>query len=708
MSKFRLFTLLLLLTGFVAHPQLGKPLNLLPVPKNLQQQKGSLIIRSDFTVSVQTNGPDTILIKAVNRMYQTLNRWTGLYFSRESIGFKDDSDSSILLVHVKKIVLPAIGTDESYSLNVTNSHIILDAPTTAGALHGLQTLLQLCTKNGNEFSFPSITINDEPRFQWRGLMIDVSRHFIPIDVLERNIEAMAAVKMNVLHLHLTDDQGFRIESKAYPLLHRKGSNGEYYSQAQIRDLISFAQDRGIVIVPEFDIPGHSKSWFAGYPQLASTPGRYEPGPPVNFDKIKGNGIGAIMQFMNTAPFPSMDPSKENTYTFLDKFLTEMAALFPSPYIHIGADENNGVAWKNNPDIVAFMQKKKIATVHELQAYFVKRVQQIIKKKNKQMIGWEELFSKELPKDVIVQVWQNSAYLKKALENGNPTLLSKGFYLDIFMPAYIHYANPDLPSILASSSENLLKGGEAAQWTEMADKNNIETRIWPRAAAIAERLWSPSTVNDVDDMYRRLFIISKQLDQQGLLHIVNYERSLRLYTNDEDYSALKTLTDVLTPIKGYKKLLARVSMPAARLYQTAPLIEASDFLFVDSEVEWKFRAAVRSYLQNKDVLSEKIIDNYLTLWQNNHKTLENLFATTKQLEQIKEHSRNLSIVAAIGKTALDKIKAGTAPLNEWINECMESLKNASRPYGESELAIVSEIEALIKQQIISLPPTYPSF
>jgi hexosaminidase len=158
-----------------------------------------------------------------------------------------------------------------------------------GALHGLETLLQLLTKNKNgEFYFPLVSIHDAPRFSWRGLMIDVSRHFSPVDVLKRNIDAMAAVKMNVLHLHLTDNEGFRVESKMFPQLHMKGSNGDYYTQAQIKDLISFAEERGIIIVPEFDMPGHTKSWFAGYPQLASGPGPYEPWPANRFSQCTTN------------------------------------------------------------------------------------------------------------------------------------------------------------------------------------------------------------------------------------------------------------------------------------------------------------------------------------------------------------------------------------------------------------------------------------
>ncbi len=708
MNRRKHFMLLLLLAGFSLQAQIAETLNLLPVPMNLQRGNGSLVISRNFSVSVRTNTPDTLLMKAVNRMYQILGRRTGIYFSKERINFKDNSDTAILLVRVKKTILPAIGADESYDLSISTSQIVIDAATTSGALHGLQTLLQLCTKEGNVYNFPLIAIHDAPRFPWRGLMMDVSRHFIPMDVLERNIEAMAAVKMNVLHLHLTDDQGFRVESKVFPLLHMKGSNGEYYTQARLKELISFALDRGIVIVPEFDMPGHTKSWFAGYPHLASSPGPYEPGSPIEFTGGSGMNLFTIMQLIQTAPVPAMDPSRETTYIFLDKFIKEMAALFPSPYMHIGADEVNGVVWKNNPDIAAFMQKNKMEDVHALQTYFVNRVQQIVKKNNKLMIGWEELFSKELPKDVTVQVWQNADYLKKSLENGNPVILSKGFYLDLFMPAHIHYRNADLAADMPSSSGVGLRGGEAAQWTEAADAFNIETRIWPRAAAIAERLWSAHSVKDVDDLYRRLFVISTQLDDLGLLHIANYERSLRTYARQEDFNSLKTLTDVLTPVKGYKKLFARYFGSPTTAFQTAPLMEVSDVIFVDSEVKWRFRAAVESYLRQKDVPSGKIINYYLTLWQNNDQQLEHLFSGSGSLEKVRVHSRNLSLVAALGKSAFEKIKTGTTPSAEWITECMAVIKNAKQPYGETELDIIPEVEALIRQQMVPLPEGYSLF
>jgi hexosaminidase len=702
----KLITIVCLLPGFVAKTQTTPPLNLLPAPTTVELHTGSFSLTENFTVGIRAKTSDTILLKAVNRMYQTLNRRSGLYFKQKYISSNNDSDTASLQVTVDKTRLPSPGIDESYLLTITNDRVNLTAPTTMGALHGLETILQLLTKNKQgEFYFPVVTIKDAPRFSWRGLMIDVSRHFIPLDVLKRNIDAMAAVKMNVLHLHLTDNEGFRIESKTFPQLHSKGSNGDYYTQAQIKDLTFFAQERGIIIVPEFDMPGHTKSWFAGYPQLASGAGPYEAGPPVDFHSAQQMDLRAIMQFVNNAPFPAIDPSKESTYEFIDKFIGEMSSVFSSPYIHIGADENNGVVWKNNPSIVAFMKAHNIQNTHELQAYFVGRVNKIVAKHHKQMIGWEELFSNNLAKDVTVQVWQNATYTKRALDNGNPVLISKGFYLDVFMPAYVHYNNPDLPAGSGEGAKQL-RGGEAAQWTEVADKTNIETRIWPRAAAVAERLWSDFANNDMYDLYRRLFVLSEQLDESGLQHVADYERALRRYSND-NILPVKTLTDVLAPVKGYKKMFAQLMMPASMSYQAAPLIQVSDIVFVDSKVKWQFRAALKSYLEHRDTESENFLRDYLTRWQKNNDQLKDLMVVSPQLKRVEEHSKNLSVVATIGLDALDKLKAGKTDTN-WINEELAILKTASQVHAETELCIIPEIEALVKQQMIPLPLTYPIF
>ena len=681
---------------------------LMPIPRKFATGNGMLPVGADFSIAVKTTSADSLLLRAVNRMQLALARKTGINFHQQRVGIHDKSDTATLLLQTELSKIPDIGCNESYTLSITAGHIVLKAPETAGALHGLQTLLQLLQKQNGEYFFPAIEISDKPRFAWRGLMIDVARHFIPLDVLQRNIEAMAIVKMNVLHLHLSDNEGFRIESKIFPQLQGSGSFGEYYTQAQIRDLVAFARDRGITIIPEFDMPGHSKSWFAGYPQLASAAGPYEPGPALDMPAGKPLNLGEIMKLVNTASFPTMDPSRESTYTFIDRFFGEMTALFPSRYIHIGADENNGMAWKNNPAIVSFMEQHKITDVHALQAYFVERVRKIVSAHHKTMIGWEELFSEHLSKEVVVQVWQNGNYVGRSLANGNPTLVSKGFYLDVFMPAYIHYNNADIRKLAGDGSGTSLLGGEAAQWTEMADKNNIETRIWPRAAAVAERLWSPATVNDPDDMYRRLDIVSAALDEAGLLHISNYEKALRMYTGGGDIAALKTFTDLLTPVKGYKKLFARLTSPTGALHQTSPLTEVSDIVFVDSDIKWKFRAAVNTYLKNKDAESEKIILDYLNSWRSNDDKIQTLLDTRRELAAVKEHARHLTAMAGIGLEALEYLKKGTQPPAEWVTEKINLLKGFDHPIAETELSVIPEIGSLVTQQPAALPGEFPMF
>ena len=208
-------------------------------------------------------------------------------------------------------------------------------------MRGLETFLQLVQITSDGFAVPAIAIQDKPRFPWRGLMIDVGRHFIPLEVLKRNLDGMAAVKMNVFHWHLSENQGFRVESKRFPKLQEMGSDGLYYTQDQVRDLIAYARDRGIRVVPEFDMPGHSTAWFVGYPELASAPGPYQ------IERKWG-----VFD-------PAMDPTQERTYKFLDEFIGEMAKLFPDQFFHIGGDEVNGKQWDANPKIQAFMHAHEL-------------------------------------------------------------------------------------------------------------------------------------------------------------------------------------------------------------------------------------------------------------------------------------------------------------------------------------------------------------
>jgi hexosaminidase len=700
---------------FTADAQQATNLTLMPMPKQLVLNAGKNRISNKFNVSVQSNPADTVLYKAVNRAYQALNRKTGLIFGQQYITTTDRADSASLLVMVKSIVGVGIGVDESYSLRVNEKQIVLNAATTIGALRGLQTMQQLCDKDDSGYFFPCIAIDDSPRFKWRGLMIDVARHFISFDEMKRNIDAMAAVKMNVLHWHLTDDEGFRVESKVFPLLQQKGSNGDYYTQAELKELVKYAADRGIIIVPEFDMPGHSQSWFAGYPELASQPGPYRPGPRMQWQKehpeLKTPQSTSIADIIANMVAPTFDATNEKVYNFLDKFVGEMSAIFPAEYMHIGADENNGVAWKLNPTIMAWMQQHQMQSSDDLQRYFVQRVFGIMKKHHRKVIGWEEIYNDKLPADAIVHKWipsDNSMIKSFGKANDiaahNPVLISEGFYLDLFLPAYIYYNN----AAMAEANNSNILGGEGAQWTELADNRNIDGRIWPRAGAIAERLWSPASTNDVDDMYRRLSRLSDQLDEQGLNNISNYERALRLLTNGEPTLHLQTLTDVLTPVKGYRKLMATMFKPGQAAYQTTPLSAVSDIVFADSETKRKFRALVKLYLEKHDKNTETAIRACLVTWQQNDSYLKPLLAGNKRVKEVEDHSKNLSAAATIGIDALDRTDKGTATDAAWAKQQLDSLDGFGKAHNETEIAVIAEIAALVTQHLAPEPAAYSAF
>src|ERR1700720_534040 len=405
----------LLLYAANAGAQEPPKLNLMPMPGSVQRGTGSLRIDSSFSVA-PTPHTEPRLDRAVQRFVRQLSRQTALPFSAKA------SAKPTLTVHTDHASkeVQELGEDESYTLSVTADGAKIEAPTPLGAMHGLQTFLQLVTVSPDGFAAPAVTIQDKPRFPWRGLMIDVSRHFIPLDVLKRNLDGLEAVKMNVFHWHLSENQGFRAESKKFPKLHTKGSDGLYYTQDEIRDLIAYARDRGIRVVPEFDMPGHSTAWFVGHPELASAPGPYE------IERKWG-----IFD-------PAMDPTSEKTYKFLDELVSEMTKLFPDHYCHIGGDEVNGKQWDANPKIQEFKKSHDLASNEALQAYFSGRVQKVVTKHGKAVVGWDEVFIPGVPKDIVIQSWRGQASLAQAASEGYHGILSNGYYLDLGWTAARHY------------------------------------------------------------------------------------------------------------------------------------------------------------------------------------------------------------------------------------------------------------------------------
>src|SRR5216683_1260377 len=584
---------LFLLASFAAaQPQ--RQLNLMPMPSMVQFGTGELPIDRSFSIAV-TGFQDAALERGVQRFAAELSRQTGMLLKSRPFASAHPS----LLIHAEhgREAVERLGEDESYELVINQSGAKLTAPNPLGVLHGLQTFLQLVETGANGFTVAAVTIKDQPRFAWRGLLIDVGRHFIPLDVLKRNLDGMAAVKMNVLHLHLSDDQGFRVESKRFPKLQELGSDGLYYTQDEIRDLVSYAHDRGIRVLPEFDTPGHSGSWFVGYPELASNPGPFKVDPE--------------------APDSVTDPTREGTYKFLDKLIGEMAKLFPDAYFHIGGDEVNGQHWDKNPKIQAFIHAHGMKNNQDLQAYFNQRLEKILAKHHKIMVGWDEILHPELPKTIVIQSWRGQESLAAAAKQGYSGLLSFGYYIDLMWPAARHYAVDPMSGAAATlgpSEKARILGGEACMWTEWVTPEILDSRVWPRTAAIAERLWSPQETQDLNSMYARLEQLNWRLDWLGLTHRTGRFQMLHRMTGTDDISALRTLADVVEPVKDY----ARMDSVKGPWDFRAPLNHLIDAVSPESDAARHFGAQVQAYLQSgsKDQTAESQMRALLTTWRDN--------------------------------------------------------------------------------------------
>ena len=346
--------------------------NLMPQPAQITPGQGKLKIDQTFRVAL-TGYREPRLERAAARLIVHLERLTGMTLTSELASSPAEAALEIATTGAS-LPVQKLGEDESYRLEVTPAHARITTANPLGVLHGMETFLQLVQADKDSFSVPAVAIDDRPRFGWRGTMLDVSRHWMPVEVVERTLDAMAAVKLNVFHWHLSDDQGFRVECKRFPKLQELGSDGHFYTQQQIHEVIEYARDRGIRVVPEFDMPGHATAWFVGYPELASGPG------PYSIERKWG-----IFD-------PAIDPTRDEVYQFLDGLIGEMTALFPDDYFHIGGDEVNGNQWKTNPRIRDFMITHNMKNTEDLQASFSRRVVPMVTKYGKKVIGWDEILS----------------------------------------------------------------------------------------------------------------------------------------------------------------------------------------------------------------------------------------------------------------------------------------------------------------------------
>lgn len=643
------------------------PLPLMPYPADVKLGSGEFRVDNNFGV-VFEGYREPRLERAEKRFLDHLSRATGL-----PLWHKAPLNKPNFFIETKGPSSPIqrLREDESYVLVVTPEAVHLSAPNPLGILHGLQTFLQLVRINPSGFNAPAVTIRDWPRFPWRGLMIDSSRHFIPLSIIKQNLDAMEAVKLNVFHWHLSDDQGFRVQSKVYPLLQEKGSDGFYYTQAQIRGVIEYARDRGIIVVPEFDMPAHTASWFPGYPQLASAKGP--------FHIIRTWGVND----------PVMDPTRPTTYAFVNRFIGEMAALFPGPYFHTGGDENNGKEWKANPRIQAFMKAHNFDTTAQLQTYFTAKVEKLVAAHGKTMVGWDEVLQPKTPKNVIIQSWRGQASLAKAASEGYRAILSAGYYLDLNQSAAQHYMVDPMGGAkdLTLQQKNNILGGEAAMWTEYTSQENIDCHIWPRAAAIAERLWSPEQIQNIPSMYRRLAVVSRNLQYYGLDDEASYRLMLERMTGRNDPAALRILGDVVQLPRGYGRHDSGQFAPLNRLVDAIPpeSSRAREFMIL----------ADRLAAGNASAQDWSLARHWLTIWKDNDARLQPLLSQSELTVELEPVSTTLRKVAEVGLEAVGYLQTKQSAPASWRSSQLAFLKQAALPQADLMNMVAPAVAKLVE-------------
>ena len=400
---------------FAAHAVPANPsLALMPMPAQVDLLEGythlkpslSIYVRAEQQSVVQSLFDNSELSKQFTEL-----RWT-------------DKKQAQLVLSIEALAppLPRLQTDEAYQLNIEKGQLRLSSVNQFGMLRGLATLSQLVFSAGKERQLRNMTLLDQPTYPWRGLLFDSVRHFLPIDDVKRTLRGLASAKFNVFHWHLTDDQGWRIELTSYPKLHQYASDGQYYTQQQIREVVAYAASLGIRVVPEFDVPGHASAIILAYPELGS-----------------GTQVTSVERHWGVFR-PLLDPANPEVYQFIEGVVAELAQLFPDDYLHIGGDEIYDIDWQQNPAIQAYMAKLGVSDTHGLHAYFNQRVAQILARHHKKMMGWDEVLHPGLPSETLVQSWRGHHSLKAIQQAGFAGLLSSGFYIDQPQWSSFHYRN----------------------------------------------------------------------------------------------------------------------------------------------------------------------------------------------------------------------------------------------------------------------------
>lgn len=502
---------------FHAHPILAQ--SVIPVPLKMEQGTGSFLLSEKTKLYTNLQGGEAELWE---------NYLKALPVQLKEARMKDRKQMLFLLITPKTPQLPS---PESYTLSVTSQRIEIRATSGAGLFYGMQTLLQLMQPaSTGSYSVPSVEIEDTPRFAYRGLMLDVSRHFSTKEFIKKQIDALAYYKINRLHLHLTDAAGWRLEIKKYPLLtdfaawrtdptwkkwwnggrkylryDEPGASGGYYTQDDIREILAYARQHYITVIPEIEMPSHSEEVLAAYPQLSCSGEPYK-----NSDFCVGN---------------------EETFTFLENVLTEVMELFPSEYIHVGGDEAGKSAWKTCPKCQKRMKDEHLANVDELQSYLIHRIEKFLNNHGRRLLGWDEILQGGIAPNATVMSWRGEEGGIAAVTSGHHAIMTPGAYCYLdsyqdapysqpeaiggYLPLKKVYAYDPIPASLTAEQAKLVYGVQGNLWVEyIPTPEHVEYMIYPRMLALAEVAWSAPERKSWPDFHTRALSAVADLQKKG--------------------------------------------------------------------------------------------------------------------------------------------------------------------------------------------------
>ncbi len=612
-------------------------LAIIPAPVTLIKHNGHFTLPENILIeAVKSNE----LKQSISFLQERLNLATGHFVSTTATK-SSEAHIRFILTEKKDVEIGA----EGYHLTVNEQQIVITANKPAGIFYGVQTLLQLLPKEIESkeivkevnWQIPNVSITDYPRLGWRGLMFDVARHFFTKEEVKQYIDAMVRYKYNILHLHLTDDEGWRIEIKGYPKLTEVGAwnvkrigsfgvfqpttpdeprnYGGFYTQEDIKELVAYAQERFVNILPEIDVPGHSLAAVASYPELSCTP------DAVNYKVRSGE---RIMDWSRGAPprglvDNTLCPANEKVYEFLDTVFTQVAKLFPFQYIHVGGDEVARNFWEKNDQIKLLMKREGLKNIPEVQAYFEKRVEKIITSKGKKFMAWDEVLEGGVSKNAAVMSWRDMKYGIEAAKNGHEVVMSPTQY------AYLDYMQADVitePKVYASLrlsksyefdpvpagvNPKYILGGQANLWTEQVyNIRQAEYMTWPRGFAIAESVWSPKEKKNWKNFFARteqhferldiaetkyapsvydpIFAVKRTGDAKLLVNLTTEVEDLDIYYSFDssfpDHFYPKYTEALVVPIdavvlrvvtyRGKKQVGRMLNMPIEELNKRAPM------------------------------------------------------------------------------------------------------------------------------------------